>query len=200
MEEQRIHIHDADVDDAASGPRPSLITILAIVAGMVVTFGLVTARPADDDASKPAEIDAIAQPAAEPGFRPVATIGSGPWDPYRVSGAYLFESPDGPVIITDDDGVSQVELPGLEVLFGAIPTPQGSLAFGRSTDGPTLWWSQDNLAWTVETLSWDGTVRAAATDGDLLTLIGIETDKWTCLLYTSPSPRDRTRSRMPSSA
>ena len=23
---------------------------------------------------------------------------------------------------------------------------------------------------------------------------------WTCLLYTSPSPRDRTRSRMPSSA
>ena len=29
-------------------------------------------------------------------------------------------------------------------------------------------------------------------------LYGAET--WTCLLYTSPSPRDRTRSRMPSSA
>ena len=25
-------------------------------------------------------------------------------------------------------------------------------------------------------------------------------DAWLCLLYTSPSPRDRTRSRMPSSA
>ena len=25
-------------------------------------------------------------------------------------------------------------------------------------------------------------------------------DVWSCLLYTSPSPRDRTRSRMPSSA
>ena len=25
-------------------------------------------------------------------------------------------------------------------------------------------------------------------------------DDWGCLLYTSPSPRDRTRSRMPSSA
>ena len=25
-------------------------------------------------------------------------------------------------------------------------------------------------------------------------------DAWICLLYTSPSPRDRTRSRMPSSA
>ena len=30
-------------------------------------------------------------------------------------------------------------------------------------------------------------------------LIGIDRDKH-CLLYTSPSPRDRTRSRMPSSA
>ena len=28
----------------------------------------------------------------------------------------------------------------------------------------------------------------------------IATSLWTCLLYTSPSPRDRTRSRMPSSA
>ena len=27
-----------------------------------------------------------------------------------------------------------------------------------------------------------------------------EIDKWTCLLYTSPSPRDATLSRMPSSA
>ena len=27
-----------------------------------------------------------------------------------------------------------------------------------------------------------------------------ETEKFSCLLYTSPSPRDRTRSRMPSSA
>ena len=26
------------------------------------------------------------------------------------------------------------------------------------------------------------------------------TKQWSCLLYTSPSPRDRTRSRMPSSA
>lgn len=177
MEEQRIHVHNADVDDAASGPRPSLIIILATVAAMVVTFGLVTARPAEDETAEPAEIDAIARPAADPGFRHVATIRSGPWDPYRVSGAYLFESPDGPVVITDDDTVSDVELPGLEVLFGAIPTPQGSLAFGRSARGPTLWWSDDNLVWTEQALPWDGTVRAAAVDGDLLTLIGIETDE-----------------------
>ena len=28
----------------------------------------------------------------------------------------------------------------------------------------------------------------------------VNVHSWTCLLYTSPSPRDRTRSRMPSSA
>ena len=33
-----------------------------------------------------------------------------------------------------------------------------------------------------------------------LFLISIKVRKVTCLLYTSPSPRDRTRSRMPSSA
>ena len=30
--------------------------------------------------------------------------------------------------------------------------------------------------------------------------VPFEIELWTCLLYTSPSPRDRTRSRMPSSA
>ena len=33
-----------------------------------------------------------------------------------------------------------------------------------------------------------------------VTVIGIIGMVLTCLLYTSPSPRDRTRSRMPSSA
>ena len=38
---------------------------------------------------------------------------------------------------------------------------------------------------------------------DVLTLIFFTAylgQSWNCLLYTSPSPRDRTRSRMPSSA
>ena len=34
---------------------------------------------------------------------------------------------------------------------------------------------------------------------ELLSLVSID-ESITCLLYTSPSPRDRTRSRMPSSA
>ena len=40
--------------------------------------------------------------------------------------------------------------------------------------------------------------RALATGRRLLREHGL--DDWTCLLYTSPSPRDRTRYRMPSSA
>ena len=37
-------------------------------------------------------------------------------------------------------------------------------------------------------------------DGKILKLDEIKGENGTCLLYTSPSPRDRTRSRMPSSA
>ena len=36
--------------------------------------------------------------------------------------------------------------------------------------------------------------------GDLNIVGGLWSQHWTCLLYTSPSPRDRTRSRMPSSS
>ena len=39
----------------------------------------------------------------------------------------------------------------------------------------------------------------AARFKQMLQTIGVDSI-WTCLLYTSPSPRDRTRSRMPSSA
>ena len=36
--------------------------------------------------------------------------------------------------------------------------------------------------------------------GDFVVVKNIEHAKFTCLLYTSPSPRDRQKSRMPSSA
>ena len=46
---------------------------------------------------------------------------------------------------------------------------------------------------------WDGTARGT---GEALTKAGFlkSASFENCLLYTSPSPRDRTRSRMPSSA
>ena len=52
-----------------------------------------------------------------------------------------------------------------------------------------------------------GIVERGNEDDDLHALVSALTGKdsvkaltYTCLLYTSPSPRDRTRSRMPSSA
>ena len=36
--------------------------------------------------------------------------------------------------------------------------------------------------------------------GGRIECVGISTTEWSCLLYTSPSPRDRQKSRMPSSA
>ena len=50
------------------------------------------------------------------------------------------------------------------------------------------------------------TAEAAATSADVSTAEGAQAavalavERFGCLLYTSPSPRDRTRSRMPSSA
>ena len=50
-------------------------------------------------------------------------------------------------------------------------------------------WSCEKRTW--KTFQWDEIKRRYSQ---------IDNTKYTCLLYTSPSPRDRTRSRMPSSA
>ena len=44
------------------------------------------------------------------------------------------------------------------------------------------------------------TEKGAGTMSPHTVLRAIGPEPWACLLYTSPSPRDRTRSRMPSSA
>ena len=57
------------------------------------------------------------------------------------------------------------------------------------------WWMENRHSWVINPdwiFSTHGLVNGAA--------LCIETFSNPCLLYTSPSPRDRTRSRMPSSA
>ena len=57
---------------------------------------------------------------------------------------------------------------------------------------------------TAKLLSTEGakvaTLPAATATGDVMQAEARRLEKQACLLYTSPSPRDRTRSRMPSAA
>ena len=63
----------------------------------------------------------------------------------------------------------------------------------KKTVNETYYWSLDRI---YELCSRDDFEEVV--NGDALRQ---EFDEWiNCLLYTSPSPRDRTRSRMPSSA
>ena len=78
-------------------------------------------------------------------------------------------------------------------------------------DGTLLDLAFDNDFWghqihahyaALNKLSYDAAVRKfeplfRSVEG---TLSWYSTDHWSCLLYTSPSPRDRQKSRMPSSA
>ena len=57
------------------------------------------------------------------------------------------------------------------------------------------------LPWAIlVTIATDGTFLNIAVTGDFLAKVQSGQESHGCLLYTSPSPRDRTRSRMPSSA
>jgi len=52
----------------------------------------------------------------------------------------------------------------------------------------------------IERLLSPRSLQVVMSAGGGVLVIGLAVWLWSCLLYTSPSPRDRTRSRMPSSA
>ena len=68
-----------------------------------------------------------------------------------------------------------------------------------NTTGTTLGDNVKNVGQVVMTQSSDVALTHATTTATALGII-IPANSQICLLYTSPSPRDRTRSRMPSSA
>ena len=91
------------------------------------------------------------------------------------------------------------------LIIGLPPSP---LLDATNATGESYWrvlvspYGKDSVTLTVNS---DGETRLASSQSATATTLSCTTDNvadedYTCLLYTSPSPRDRTRSRMPSSA
>ena len=79
---------------------------------------------------------------------------------------------------------------GGQVLFDAIGIPYGHLGYAEQTEGFT---PSDEINTTLNQFNEiNGIFNSPLND--------VWTDLYDCLLYTSPSPRDATLSRMPSSA
>ena len=90
---------------------------------------------------------------------------------------YLFDSNDISVSITDVMVSTTPATAGEEI---------GPFAFTQVFGGSTI--------------PADDTFISTGTDKGGFAVVGADTGIDTCLLYTSPSPRDRSLSRMPSSA
>ena len=92
-----------------------------------------------------------------------------------------------------NSGVGDVGVGGVGVGIGGVGVGVG-VGDGDGGGGGTGVISQEFRLKPTDYLSqsWEGC--------EILVGEGRATDIWTCLLYTSPSPRDKRQSRMPSSA
>src|SRR5665811_2513049 len=77
---------------------------------------------------------------------------------------------------------------------------------GSYLGGQTIWITDGSCSGNISLLSMDGSVSTVRASSPVSSSPSVSSSSITsalsgaCLLYTSPSPRDRTRSRMPSSA
>ena len=77
----------------------------------------------------------------------------------------------------------------------------GTLVPGSANDHTTGTYHNVKIYDDIALTFWRGaTARVVVSAGGTVTDFDIVSQGSSCLLYTSPSPRDRTRSRMPSSA
>ena len=99
-------------------------------------------------------------------------------------------------------GTENKNLPGFVVLNGGLIPPGGLDCFGTgflpaTYQGSVFLPSENPIANVKRSEASDSLQRNKL---DLIRSLDEKTLAYLCLLYTSPSPRDRTRSRMPSSA
>src|SRR5665213_3963474 len=93
-----------------------------------------------------------------------------------------------------------VGMGGADSVWVSMEHPFEPLLIFRGAVGtPNMWW--DTIPTDLSTqLGVKHTALVYAGMPGFMTLANFTSSDWVCLLYTSPSPRDRQKSRMPSSA
>ena len=112
-----------------------------------------------------------------------------PWEPWYDDRTYVND--EGETVRWFPDG-SDMTITVDEIVGDGIPDNPGEVVWEK----PVRTGQQDNLSTNI---GLSATISFPL-DGGLQERCKAAADTNTCLLYTSPSPRDRTRSRMPSSA
>ena len=116
-------------------------------------------------------------------FYKMSTDGGGVWGANKRL-TYNSGTSSSPDIAADSTG--RLHLVWTDNTYGGF-----DIYYKRSTDGGASWSAKKRLSFDSSP-SW--TPAVAAGPSNLIHVV------WTCLLYTSPSPRDGLLSRMPSSA
>ena len=145
----------------------------------------------------------------------IDNVGTGSYDPTKAKvggGATLnvVGKPDGEdyTILTQNFSLTENGIDGEGEWLGTISdTSENPSSLNRKNyevDGKQGAWTPTNLPEAGKTYEFPNPVNSDYTDNftcaDKRTLNDVEVMTCTCLLYTSPSPRDATLSRMPSSA
>ena len=104
-----------------------------------------------------------------------------------------------PPVVSAPEDVEPTRTAGEPLLEEAGDNPNQSEEEEENSDSVTVNAIPPNRLGHVPVLNLTDRVEFQA-EGDSQDLIKLLTNRRHCLLYTSPSPRDRTRSRMPSSA
>ena len=131
-----------------------------------------------------------------------------------VGGADAYQLPAAAIVtITDNDAyqitftetaLSLAEGSSMATTLSVAPTPSTDLTIRLNTrpnNGQIVISDADDRPLSEQTMTFtEGSDKAAITITVLDDSVDQDTQAYTCLLYTSPSPRDRQKSRMPSSA
>ena len=140
------------------------------------------------------ELEIIGNDTIEHGFEIVANADNILVENVEINNFAIHGFADDIISVRGDDSVTSVTLSGIRIQNNVIGSAPNDLASFVSSSETFRGIQLDNAIDGVIS----NNILIGNTEGGIR-LIN-ESHGWTCLLYTSPSPRDRQKSRMPSSA